>query len=208
VSETARPSLSAGGTNLIDLMKENVARPAAVEYYTAAFEPHRGYARRGLRLGALVTTRTLHTTNRWKRRYPCFRGRSCRSFTAAPQLATNGGNLSSGPDATTSYDTATPPAINASPDRLFRIECFNRMHAILARASNALRCIPQTMCIALAALEAVGARHREKWRQGHPIRRLPSPAWRNAGHRQHLGVDEISRPSMSPPKALPTITPI
>ena len=90
-----RAAFLAGGTNLVDLMKENVARPLEVVDINRL--PLREIVELdggGLRLGALVTNSRTAYDARVQERYPMLA--SAILAGASPQLrnaATNGGNL-------------------------------------------------------------------------------------------------------------------
>ncbi len=85
----------AGGTNLIDLMKENVERPGRlVDLNRLPLNRIEEIEGGGLRLGALVTNATTAYDPRVAERYPLLA--SAILAGASPQLrnaATNGGNL-------------------------------------------------------------------------------------------------------------------
>src|SRR5438270_5659469 len=85
----------AGGTNILDLMKENVSRPSRLVDITQlplnTIEPTRDG---GLRLGALVSNADTAYHPEVERRYPLLSKAILAG--ASPQLrnmATNGGNL-------------------------------------------------------------------------------------------------------------------
>ena len=98
----------AGGTNLVDLLKENVERPMRVvdinRLPLGAIEDLEGG---GLRLGALATNSETAYDARVQRRYPLLA--SAILAGASPQLrnaATNGGNLNQRTRCYYFYDTA------------------------------------------------------------------------------------------------------
>src|SRR5258708_6099226 len=146
----------AGGTNLIDLMKENVARPSRLIDITHLplnniEETQDG----GLRIGALVPNSDLAYHPRIEARYPLL---SSAILAGASQqlrnMASTGGNLLQRTRCFYFYDTTTPcnkrePGSGCSP-----IEGINRIHAILATSQYCIATHPSDMCVALAALEA------------------------------------------------------
>ena len=153
----------AGGTNLIDLMKENVERPTRLIDIThlpltSITETVNG----GLRLGALVTNADTAYNEQVIQRYPLLSQTILAG--ASPQLrnmATDGGNLLQRTRCYYFYDTATPCNKREPGSGCSAINGFNRIHAILGTApANGLgqpQCIathPSDMCVALAALEA------------------------------------------------------
>ena len=148
----------AGGTNLIDLMKYNVERPARLVDVTRidglrAFEETPDGA---LRIGALVSNSAVAYDARVCERFPLL-SRTILAG-ATPQLrnaATTGGNLNQRTRCYYFYDPGTPcnkrepgsgcPARNGQ----------NRIHAILGASEQCIATHPSDMCVALAVLEAV-----------------------------------------------------
>ena len=147
----------AGGTNLIDLMKENVARPAhLVDITHLPLNRIEELASGGLRLGALVTNADTAYNAQVERRYPIL-SRAILAG-ASPQLrnmATNGGNLLQRTRCYYFYDTATPCNKREPGAGCSAIDGFNRIHAILGTSDQCIAVHPSDMCVALAALEAV-----------------------------------------------------
>jgi xanthine dehydrogenase YagS FAD-binding subunit len=147
----------AGGTNLIDLMKENVEQPSRlIDINRLPLAQIQSGPDGGLRLGALVTNTDVAYHDQVERRYPLLSKAILAG--ASPQLrnmATVGGNLMQRTRCYYFYDTATPcnkrepgagcPAINGC----------NRIHAILGTSEQCIAVHPSDMCVALAALEAV-----------------------------------------------------
>jgi xanthine dehydrogenase YagS FAD-binding subunit len=147
----------AGGTNLIDLMKYNVERPARLIDITRLplnqIEEADGG---GLRIGALVTNDEAAYDPRIQDRYPLLS--SAILAGASPQLrnsATTGGNLLQRTRCYYFYDPGTPcnkrePGTGC-PAAFGR----NRIHAILGTSEHCIATHPSDMAVALAALEAV-----------------------------------------------------
>ncbi|HEU4534903.1 MAG TPA: xanthine dehydrogenase family protein subunit M [Polyangiaceae bacterium] len=147
----------AGGTNLVDLMKENVARPSLLLDVTRL--PLRDVAELdggGLRLGALATNADVAADPRVERRYPLL-ARAILSG-ASPQirnLATTGGNLLQRTRCYYFYDTGTPCNKREPGSGCPAKAGLNRIHAILGASEHCIATHPSDMCVALAALEAV-----------------------------------------------------
>ena len=147
----------AGGTNLIDLMKENVARPAhLVDITRLPLNRIEELESGGLRLGALVTNADTAYHRDVERRYPIL-SRAILAGASAQlrNMATNGGNLLQRTRCYYFYDTATPcnkrdPGVGCSA-----INGFNRIHAILGTSEQCIAVHPSDMCVALLALDAV-----------------------------------------------------
>jgi xanthine dehydrogenase YagS FAD-binding subunit len=147
----------AGGTNLIDLMKEGVTRPNRLIDVTRLpltriEETENG----GLRLGALVTNAATAYNDEVERRYPLLAQAILSG--ASPQLrnmATNGGNLLQRTRCYYFYDTATPCNKREPGSGCAAIDGYNRMHAVLGASEQCIAVHPSDMCVALAALDAV-----------------------------------------------------
>lgn len=147
----------AGGTNLIDLMKENVTRPGRlIDITHLPLNRIESSGDGGLRLGALVTNSETAYDPQVEKRYPIL-SRAILSG-ASPQLrnmATNGGNLLQRTRCYYFYDVATPCNKREPGTACSAIEGFNRMHAVLGASDHCIAVHPSDMCVALAALEAV-----------------------------------------------------
>jgi xanthine dehydrogenase YagS FAD-binding subunit len=146
----------AGGTNLIDLMKENVVRPSRLIDITRLPLKDIRPTEDGLRLGALATNTDVAYHAEVGRRFPLVSKAILAG--ASPQLrnmATVGGNLMQRTRCCYFYDTATPcnkrePGMGCSA-----MAGFNRAHAILGTSGHCIASHPSDLCVALAALEAV-----------------------------------------------------
>jgi xanthine dehydrogenase YagS FAD-binding subunit len=147
----------AGGTNLIDLMKENVERPTRlVDINRLPLAEIRPGPDGGLRLGALATNTDIAYHPDVERRYPLVSKAILAG--ASPQLrnmATVGGNLMQRTRCAYFYDTATPCNKREPGTGCPAIDGINRMHAILGTSEHCIAVHPSDMCVALAALEAV-----------------------------------------------------
>jgi xanthine dehydrogenase YagS FAD-binding subunit len=157
VAESHGAMFIAGGTNLIDLMKENVSRPSRlVDITRLPLNRIEELQNGGLRLGALVTNADTAYNAQVERRYPIL-SRAILAG-ASPQLrnmATNGGNLLQRTRCYYFYDTATPCNKRDSGAGCSAINGFNRIHAILGTSDQCIAVHPSDMCVALAALEAL-----------------------------------------------------
>lgn len=146
----------AGGTNLIDLMKENVARPSRlIDVSRLPLNQIEETPDGGLRLGALLTNADTAWHPEVERRYPLL---SKAIFVGASaqirNMATNGGNLLQRTRCSYFYDLATPCNKREPGSGCSAIEGYNRMHAILGASMYCIAVHPSDMCVALAALDA------------------------------------------------------
>ncbi|MDB6088503.1 MAG: FAD-binding molybdopterin dehydrogenase [Gammaproteobacteria bacterium] len=146
----------AGGTNLVDLMKENVERPQRlVDINRLPLHKIDDLEGGGLRLGALVTNADTAYDPRVERRYPLLA--SAILAGASPQLrnaATNGGNLNQRTRCYYFYDPATACNKRQPGSGCGAIGGVNRIHAILGASDQCIATHPSDMCVALAALDA------------------------------------------------------
>jgi xanthine dehydrogenase YagS FAD-binding subunit len=147
----------AGGTNLIDLMKENVTRPTRLVDITGVpLGRIEELPDGGLRLGALVTNADTAYHPEVERRYPML-SRAILAGASAQlrNMATNGGNPMQRTRCYYFYDTATPCNKREPGTGCAAIDGFNRIHAILGTSEQCIAVHPSDMCVALTALEAV-----------------------------------------------------
>jgi xanthine dehydrogenase YagS FAD-binding subunit len=146
----------AGGTNLVDLMKENVARPSRlIDITHLPLNKIEQTEEGGLRIGALVPNSDLAYHPQIERRYPMLG--SAILAGASQQLrnmASTGGNLLQRTRCFYFYDTTTPCNKREPGSGCSAIDGINRMHAILGTSEHCIATHPSDMCVALAALEA------------------------------------------------------
>jgi xanthine dehydrogenase YagS FAD-binding subunit len=147
----------AGGTNLVDLMKYDVATPSRLVDINRL--PLRGIEEKGdggLVVGALVTNTALAWDARIEARYPLLA--SAILAGASPQLrnaATTGGNLLQRTRCYYFYDPGAPCNKREPGSGCPAISGVNRLHAILGTSESCIATHPSDMCVALAALDAV-----------------------------------------------------
>jgi xanthine dehydrogenase YagS FAD-binding subunit len=146
----------AGGTNLVDLMKEDVERPSRlIDISRLPLKTVEETADGGVRIGALVPNSDLAYHSLIERRYPLLA--SALMAGASQQLrnmATTGGNLLQRTRCYYFYDTATPCNKREPGTGCSAIGGLNRIHAILGASSSCIATHPSDMCVALAALDA------------------------------------------------------
>jgi xanthine dehydrogenase YagS FAD-binding subunit len=146
----------AGGTNLIDLIKYDVERPARVIDIThLPLKTIEETSSGGLRIGALVPNSDLAYHPLIENRYPLL---SNAILAGASQqlrnMASTGGNLLQRTRCLYFYDTATPCNKREPGSGCSAINGINRINAILGTSDACIATHPSDMCVALAALEA------------------------------------------------------
>lgn len=146
----------AGGTNLVDLMKESVERPERLIDITRL--PLHGVLvedNGGLRIGALVSNADLAWHPEVQRRYPLLAEALLAG--ASPQLrnmASAGGNLLQRTRCLYFHDVAAPCNKREPGSGCPARTGLNRDHAILGGSEHCVATHPSDFCVALAALEA------------------------------------------------------
>jgi xanthine dehydrogenase YagS FAD-binding subunit len=147
----------AGGTNLLDLMKEHVERPTRL--IDIRHLPLRDIVPTedgGWRLGALATNSEVAYHPEIERRYPLLAAAILAG--ASPQLrnmASVGGNLMQRTRCAYFYDLATPCNKRTPGTGCSAIGGYTRYHAVLGTSERCIAVHPSDMCVALAALDAV-----------------------------------------------------
>lgn len=158
IADANRPGtrILAGGTNLVDLMKENVERPERlVDIRKLPYDKVEELPSGGLRLGSLVTNAATAYDERIQTRYPMLA--SAILAGASAQLrnaATNGGNINQRTRCFYFYDTGTPCNKREPGGGCGAIGGLNRIHAILGASASCIAVHPSDMCVALTALDA------------------------------------------------------
>ncbi|MBN9409497.1 MAG: xanthine dehydrogenase family protein subunit M [Burkholderiales bacterium] len=151
------PRFVAGGTNLLDLMKEGVARPAALIDVNSVLEPGISVSDTGeLRLGAAGRNAATARHAQVRAGWPLLAQAILAG--ASPQIrnmASNAGNLLQRTRCHYFYDLATPCNKRAPGTGCSAIGQLARQHAILGASEHCIATHPSDMCVALAALEAV-----------------------------------------------------
>ena len=146
----------AGGTNLIDLMKEGVmAPPRLVDINALGLDKVETSAEGGLRLGALARNADTAYHPLVRTRYPLLSAAILAG--ASPQLrnmATDGGNLMQRTRCVYFYDVGTPCNKREPGSGCPARDGLNRQHAILGASEHCIATHPSDMCVALRALDA------------------------------------------------------
>ena len=146
----------AGGTNLLDLMKENIARPEhLIDITGLPLKDVRATDSGGVMIGALVSNADLAWHPLIERDYPLLSQAILAG--ASPQLrnmASTGGNLLQRTRCYYFYDSSVPCNKREPGTGCPAKEGLNRIHAILGASDACVATHPSDMCVALAALEA------------------------------------------------------
>jgi xanthine dehydrogenase YagS FAD-binding subunit len=148
-----------GGTNLADLMRENIEQPDALIDVTRLSSSGSGITELpdgGLSIAAAVRNSAVANHHLVRERYPLLS--QAILFGASGQIrnmATTGGNLMQRTRCYYFYDEAARCNKRKPGSGCDAIGGFNRMHAILGASENCIATHPSDMCVALAALDAI-----------------------------------------------------
>jgi xanthine dehydrogenase YagS FAD-binding subunit len=146
----------AGGTTLVDLMRETVERPDAVVDINAL--PYRNVDLNGglLRIGSLVRMSDLAADARVRREFPVIA--EALELSASAQLrnmASIGGNLMQRPRCLYFRDVSANCNRRAPGSGCSALGGLNRTHAILGTSDHCVATHPSDLAVALVALDAV-----------------------------------------------------
>jgi xanthine dehydrogenase YagS FAD-binding subunit len=145
----------AGGTNLIDLMKENVEKPNRLIDISRLPLNKVEETKNGVKIGALVPNSDLAYHPLIEQRYPVLASAILAGASAQLRnMASTGGNLLQRTRCAYFYDVATPCNKREPGSGCSAIDGLNRMHAILGTSEQCIATHPSDMCVALAMLEA------------------------------------------------------
>ena len=146
----------AGGTNILDLMKEDVMRPTELVDVSRLNLAQIKSVNGGLSLGALAKNTDTANHPLVRQNYPLL---SQAILAGASQqirnMATNGGNLLQRTRCSYFYDVAMPCNKREPGSGCGALEGINRMHAIFGWSEKCVAVYPSDMSIALVALDAV-----------------------------------------------------
>lgn len=178
VAANPRAKFLAGGTNLLDLMKEDVERPNQLVDLTRLKLAEIKRTRAGVSIGALATNTDTANHPLIRRNYPLLTQAIVAGASGQLRnMATNGGNLLQRTRCQYFYDTAMPCNKREPGSGCGAREGLNRIHAILGWSEQCVATYPGDMANALYALDAVvrvrGAGGRERTIPIDEFHRLP-----------------------------------
>jgi xanthine dehydrogenase YagS FAD-binding subunit len=196
----------AGGTNLVDLMRMDVERPAQlIDIARLPLDKVEETAGGGLRVGALVRNSDLAYHALVEQRYPVLSSALLAGASAQLRnMASAGGNLLQRTRCTYFYDIATPCNKRDPGSGCSAIGGLNRMNAILGTSEACIAVHPSDMCVALAVLEAtvnVTGPRGERVIPFAELHRLPGDTPQRD---TNLGADELVTSIELPPRGFAT----
>ncbi|MEV0221762.1 xanthine dehydrogenase family protein subunit M [Streptomyces sp. NPDC050704] len=146
-----------GGTNLVDLMKTGVERPARlIDIRELPLDRIESTADGGLRIGATVTNSDLAAHPEVRRRYPALTQAVLAGASGQLRnMATVGGNLLQRTRCGYFADVTKPCNKRVPGSGCAAIEGEHRNHAILGASTHCVATHPSDLAVALTAFDAV-----------------------------------------------------
>jgi xanthine dehydrogenase YagS FAD-binding subunit len=178
VAANPRAKFLAGGTNILDLMKEDVERPNELVDLTRLKLSEIKAAGGGVSIGALAKNSDTANHQLVRQQYPLLTQAIVAGASGQLRnMATNGGNLMQRTRCQYFYDTSMPCNKREPGSGCGALEGLNRIHAIFGWSDKCVATYPGDMANALYALEAVvrvrGADGRERTIPVGEFHRLP-----------------------------------
>jgi xanthine dehydrogenase YagS FAD-binding subunit len=156
VSANQEAKFVAGGTNLLDLMKEDVMRPTELVDVTRLNLTQIKSVPNGISIGALAKNTDTANHPLIRQNYPLLTQAILAGASAQIRnMATNGGNLLQRTRCPYFYDVAMPCNKREPNSGCGALEGINRNHAIFGWSEKCVAVYPSDMSVALAALDAV-----------------------------------------------------
>jgi xanthine dehydrogenase YagS FAD-binding subunit len=187
---SAQSRFLAGGTNLLDLMKEDVERPTELIDVTRLDLAKIAETSRGVTIGALAKNADTANHPLIRKNYPLLTQAILAGASAQLRnMATNGGNLMQRTRCPYFYDLAMPCNKREPGTGCGAREGWNRMNAILGWSEKCVAVYPGDMANALYALDAVvrvrAAGGRERSIPVGEFHRLPGDEPQRDNNLQH-----------------------
>jgi len=185
-----RAKFLAGGTNILDLMKEDVERPNELIDLTRLKLAEIKESGGGVSIGALATNSATANHPRIRQHYPLLTQAIVAGASGQLRnMATNGGNLMQRTRCQYFYDTAMPCNKREPGTGCGALEGLNRIHAIFGWSEKCVATYPGDMANALYALDAVvrvkGAAGKERTIPVNDFHRLPGDTPEKDNNLQH-----------------------
>ena len=145
-----------GGTNLVDLMKEDVMHPSELVDITRLKHADIEKTAAGVTIGGMATNALTANHELIRKNYPLL---SMAILAGASvqirNMATNGGNLNQRTRCTYFYDVNMPCNKREPGSGCGALKGINRNHAIFGWSEKCVAVYPSDMAVALSALDAV-----------------------------------------------------
>ena len=145
-----------GGTNLVDLLRETIERPASLVDVTGLSSGIEEREDGSLLIGAAARNTALAEHRAVRTNFPVLtRAIMAGASGQIRNMATVGGNILQRTRCTYFYDNEGSRCNKRNPGQgCDAVDGFNRIHAILGASPSCIATHPSDMCVALAALDA------------------------------------------------------
>jgi xanthine dehydrogenase YagS FAD-binding subunit len=156
VAGRAAAKYLAGGTNLVDLMREEIEQPElVVDVRSLPTDAIAATAGGGIRIGAAATNTAVANERAIRERYPLVAQAILSGASGQIRnMATVGGNLLQRTRCAYFYDRASRCNKRAPGSGCDALDGWNRYHAVLGASEACIAVHPSDLCVALAALDA------------------------------------------------------
>ncbi|NEU70263.1 xanthine dehydrogenase family protein subunit M [Spirosoma agri] len=156
VSANPNAKFLGGGTNLVDLMKEDVMHPSELVDITRLKHANIEKIATGVTIGGSATNALTANHELIRTNYPLLSMAILAGASAQIRnMATNGGNLNQRTRCTYFYDVNLPCNKREPGSGCGALKGVNRNHAIFGWSEKCVAVYPSDMAVALAALDAV-----------------------------------------------------
>jgi xanthine dehydrogenase YagS FAD-binding subunit len=146
----------AGGTNLVDLMRENIEQPGTIVDVSGIAQDIQIRDDGAIVLGAGAKNTAVASHREVRERFPLLAQAIVNGASAQIRnMATVGGNVLQRTRCYYFYDTAAKCNKRIRGSGCDALEGFNRIHAILGASDQCIATHPSDMCVALVALDAI-----------------------------------------------------
>lgn len=145
----------AGGTNIVDLLKKNIAQPDGMVDVSTALSSEIKLSEKSVNIGAMVRNTALATNADLLKNYPLISKAVLAG--ASPQIrnmASTAGNLLQRTRCPYFYDLTTPCNKRKKGSGCSALNGDNKMSAIVGYNDQCVAVHPSDLCISLSALEA------------------------------------------------------
>ncbi len=145
-----------GGTNLVDLMKENVERPdQLIDVNNLDYKKITSNENGGLTLGAMLSNSETASNKEVRTNYPLLSMAMLSAATAQIRnMASNGGNLLQRTRCPYFFEVSMPCNKREPGSGCGALNGMNALHAIFGYSDSCIATNPSDMCVALAAIGA------------------------------------------------------
>lgn len=156
VSSNPNAKFLAGGTNLIDLMKEDVERPDELVDINRIENTDVTESETSVTIGGLGKNTATANHPLIRNNFPMLTEAILAGASAQIRnMATNGGNINQRTRCSYFFETSMPCNKREPGSGCGALEGVNRLHAIFGWSESCIAVNPSDMCIALSALDAV-----------------------------------------------------